>query len=70
MSRNHHYQYAMSGHIQLLLRTIIDRDVHSFIPGVTNKVGGDHILICVTQDSFQFPLRLLPENQPKSRGTR
>jgi hypothetical protein len=30
------------------------------LPGVTNKVGGDHIIFGVTEDSFQVALRLLP----------
>lgn len=31
-----------------------------YLPGVTNKVCGDHIIFSVTKDSFQLALRLLP----------
>lgn len=35
------------------------------IPIVTHKVGGNNVILGVTQDSFQFSLGLLPEKNPK-----
>lgn len=57
------------------ISTISDRnskyEVYHCVPAVAHKVGGNHVIFGVTQDSLQFPLRLLPvEHQMKTKEKR